>query len=88
MGFHQCWGYGSQNEQGLQTKSYWEGEESVCAWQPQSYHQAWLGIVNGGILATILDCHCTYTAIVDATRSFGDFHFARRTSDIQNTSDV
>ena len=30
MGFHQCWGCGSQNEQGLQTKSYWEGEESIC----------------------------------------------------------
>ena len=84
MGFHQCWGCGSQNEQGLQTKSYWEGEESVCTWQPQSYHQAWLGIVNGGILATILDCHCTCTAIADATRSLGNFHFARRTSDVQN----
>jgi len=68
MGFHQCWGCGSQNEQGLQTKSY----------------QAWLGIVNGGILATILDCHCTCTAIADATRSLGNFHFARRTSDVQN----
>ncbi len=56
MGFHQCWGCGSQNEQGLQTKSYWEGEESVC----------------------------TCTAIADATRSLGNFHFARRTSDVQN----
>ena len=84
MGFHQCWGCGSQNEQGLQTKSYWEGEESVCTWQPQSYHQAWLGIVNGGILATIRDGHCTCTAIADAMRSLGNFHFARRTSDVQN----
>jgi hypothetical protein len=71
MGFHQCWSCGSQNEQGLQTKSYWEGEESVCTWQPQSSHRAWLGIVNGGILATILDCHCTCTAIADATCSLG-----------------
>ena len=68
IGVHQCWGCGSQNEHGLQIKSYWEGDEGVCTWQPQSYHQAWPGIVNGGILAAIIDCHCTCTAIAAAYR--------------------
>ena len=69
MGVHHCWGCGSQNEQGLRIKSYWEGDESVCAWQPQSYHHAWPGMVNGGILAAIIDCHCTCTAIAAAYRA-------------------
>ena len=69
LGVHQCWGCGSQNEHGLQIKSYWEGDEGVCVWRPQPYHQAWPGIVNGGILATIIDCHCTCTAIAAAYRA-------------------
>src|SRR5262245_11403518 len=69
IGVHQCWGCGSQNAQGLQIKSYWEGDESVCAWQPQPYHQAWPGMVNGGILAAIIDCHCTCTGIAAAYRT-------------------
>jgi acyl-coenzyme A thioesterase PaaI-like protein len=69
VGVHHCWGCGSQNEQGLRIKSYWEGDESVCVWRPQPYHQAWPGMVNGGILAAIIDCHCTCTAIAAAYRA-------------------
>jgi len=69
VGFHHCWGCGSQNEHGLQIKSYWDGDEGVCTWQPQPYHQAWPGIVNGGILATIIDCHCASTAAAAAYRA-------------------
>jgi acyl-coenzyme A thioesterase PaaI-like protein len=53
----------------LQIKSYWDGDESVCVWRPQPYHQAWPGIVNGGILAVIIDCHCACTAIAAAYRA-------------------
>lgn len=69
MGVHHCWGCGSQNEHGLQIKSYWEGDEGVCTWRPQPYHLAWPGMVNGGILAAIIDCHCTCTAIAAAYRA-------------------
>lgn len=69
VGFQHCWGCGSQNEHGLQIKSYWEGDEGVCAWQPQPYHQAWPGIVNGGIIATIIDCHSACTATAAAYRA-------------------
>ena len=69
IGIHQCWGCGSQNEQGLQIKSFWDGDEGVCTWRPQPYHHAWPGIVNGGILAAIIDCHCTCTAIAAAYRA-------------------
>jgi len=69
VGVHRCWGCGSQNEHGLQIKSYWEGDEGVCVWRPQPYHHAWPGIVNGGILAAIIDCHCICTAIAAAYRA-------------------
>jgi acyl-coenzyme A thioesterase PaaI-like protein len=70
LGIHQCWGCGSRNEQGLQIKSYWEGEEGTCTWQPQPYHQAGAAsVVNGGILATIIDCHAVCTAMAAAYRA-------------------
>lgn len=69
VGFQHCWGCGSQNEHGLQIKSFWDGDEGVCTWQPQPYHQAWPGIVNGGILATLIDCHSACTALAAACRA-------------------
>jgi acyl-coenzyme A thioesterase PaaI-like protein len=69
VGFQHCWGCGSQNEHGLQIKSFWDGDEGVCIWQPQPYHQAWPGIVNGGILATLIDCHSACTATATACRA-------------------
>jgi hypothetical protein len=35
-----CWGWGTLNEHGLQIKSRWDGEESVCVWQSEDYHTA------------------------------------------------
>jgi acyl-coenzyme A thioesterase PaaI-like protein len=34
----------------------------VADWRPQPYHQAFAGIVNGGIIGTLLDCHGNWTA--------------------------
>ena len=33
-----CYGCGRLNEQGLQIKSTWDGEESVAHYQPRPYH--------------------------------------------------
>ena len=57
-----CWGCGRNNEHGLQIKSYWEGEEAICIWKPKEYHMAGGSIVCGGIISTIIDCHCLNTA--------------------------
>ncbi len=48
-----------------------EGDEAICIWQPQPYHIAAPGIVNGGILATLIDCHSAATACADAYRRAG-----------------
>lgn len=65
-----CWGCGSLNEQGLRIRSYWSGNEAVCTWKPKEYHSAGpQHILNGGIIATIIDCHCVCTAIAAAYRA-------------------
>ncbi len=57
-----CYGCGRLNEQGLQIKSYWDGEESVCKFQPRPSHIAIPGYVYGGLIASLIDCHATGTA--------------------------
>ena len=57
-----CWGCGKNNEHGLQLKSYWDDDEVVATFTPEEHHLAFPGILNGGIIATIIDCHCTGTA--------------------------
>ena len=61
-----CFGCGRENHQGLKISSYWEGEESVCIWESQEKYQGWRGILNGGILATLIDCHTMCTAMAAA----------------------
>lgn len=66
-----CWGCGRDNEEGLQIKSRWQGDESVCVWQPRAPYIVPPRHVNGGVIATIMDCHCVCTAVADAYRSEG-----------------
>ncbi len=56
-----CYGCGRLNPQGLQIKSYWDGEESVCRFQPSPQHTVLKGYVYGGLIASIIDCHGTGT---------------------------
>ena len=57
-----CYGCGRLNEHGHQIKSYWDGDESVCAFEPRPYHTAIPGYVYGGLIASLIDCHSTGTA--------------------------
>lgn len=63
-----CFGCGVLNPNGLQIKSYWEGNESVCKWMPEEKYHGWADLLNGGIMATLIDCHCMGTAMADAYR--------------------
>lgn len=64
-----CYGCGRLNEHGLRVKSYWDGEESVATFHPEPYHMAVPGYVYGGLLASIIDCHCTGTAAAAVYRA-------------------
>lgn len=66
-----CFGCGTANPDGLQIKSFWEGEEAVCYWDSQEKYHGWAGILNGGVLATLIDCHCMGTAMAAAYRAEG-----------------
>lgn len=66
-----CFGCGRLNEHGYKIKSYWQGEESICVFTPQSYHIAVPGFVYGGLIASLVDCHGTGTAAAAAYRSQG-----------------
>ncbi len=66
-----CYGCGRLNEHGLQIKSYWDGDESVCIFRPGPYHTAIPGYVYGGLIASLIDCHSTGTASAAAYRAQG-----------------
>ena len=57
-----CFGCGPANPQGLHVRSFVEGDECVAEWTPQPHHEAFPGILNGGIIGTLLDCHANWTA--------------------------
>jgi acyl-coenzyme A thioesterase PaaI-like protein len=66
-----CYGCGRLNELGLQIKSYWDGDETVCLFQPRPYHIAIPGYVYGGLIASLIDCHSTGSAAAAAYRAAG-----------------
>jgi len=67
-----CYGCGPQNPEGLHVKSYWDGDETVCTFQPRpSFMAGPRHVLNGGIIATLIDCHCVCTAVSAVYRSEG-----------------
>lgn len=62
-----CFGCGPSNPRGLQIKSYPKAagsdSEVVADWLPEPHHEAFGGVLNGGIIGTLLDCHSNWTAI-------------------------
>jgi acyl-coenzyme A thioesterase PaaI-like protein len=66
-----CYGCGRLNEHGLQIKSFWDGDETVCTYTPRDYHIAIPGYVYGGMIASLIDCHCTGTAAAAAYKAEG-----------------
>ena len=57
-----CFGCGPANEKGLRIKSFPEGDGCVAEFRPEPHHEAFPGVVNGGILGALLDCHMNWTA--------------------------
>ena len=66
-----CYGCGPANEQGLRIRSFEDGDELVCEWTPKAHHLAFPGMVNGGIIGSILDCHSNWTAAVHFLKKRG-----------------
>ena len=57
-----CFGCGPANERGLRIRSFARGSEVIATWRPESFHEAFPGVLSGGIIGTLLDCHSNWTA--------------------------
>ena len=57
-----CFGCGPANEKGLRIRSFPKGDEVVATWTAEPHHLAFEGVVNGGIIGALLDCHSNWTA--------------------------
>jgi acyl-coenzyme A thioesterase PaaI-like protein len=59
---NRCFGCGPANPKGLRLRSIPDGDVVRATWTPEPHHEAFEGIVNGGILGALLDCHGNWTA--------------------------
>lgn len=57
-----CFGCGPANEKGLRINSFPSDGKVIAEWKAEAHHQAFPGILNGGIIGALLDCHCNWTA--------------------------
>lgn len=70
--FAQCYGCGRLNEAGLRVRTIRDGDSWVCRFTPRPEQRAIKGIVYGGLVASLIDCHATGTAAGAATLHAGD----------------
>src|SRR3954454_24628246 len=64
-----CFGCGPANADGLQLKSLPDGEWGATAtFTPWPQHDNGLGYLNGGVIATLLDCHSAAAVLDEADR--------------------
>jgi acyl-coenzyme A thioesterase PaaI-like protein len=67
-----CYGCGRLNEKGMHIKSEWDGDEGVCRYTPDmSKTGGFPEFLYGGIIASLIDCHCAGTAAAAKEREEG-----------------
>jgi acyl-coenzyme A thioesterase PaaI-like protein len=72
-----CFGCGPANAKGLRIRSLPASDgtdEVVATWTPESHHEAFPGMLNGGIVGALLDCHMNWTAAYTLMRKAGLDH--------------
>src|SRR6266571_2288691 len=69
-----CWGCGPANSAGLHIRSFPKTGEVVAEWTPQPKYEAFPGVLNGGVIGTLLDCHCNWTAAYHLMKRAGADH--------------
>lgn len=61
-----CYGCGRNNSHGLHIRTLWNGTEGIFRFTPREYHTAFPGVVYGGLIASLIDCHSIGTAVAAA----------------------
>ena len=69
-----CFGCGPANEKGLRIRSFVQGDEVVAEWKAEPHHQAFPGMLNGGIIGALLDCHSNWAATYYLMKQSGADH--------------
>ena len=59
-----CFGCGPANDKGLRIRSMIDGEFYICDWNPEAQYDAFPGMLSGGIIGTLLDCHSNWSASI------------------------
>jgi acyl-coenzyme A thioesterase PaaI-like protein len=67
-----CFGCGAANPDGLHIRSFLRDGEVVAEWKPEKKYEAFEGVLNGGIIGTLLDCHCNWTAAYHLMKRAGE----------------
>ena len=61
-----CYGCGPANPLGMQIKSYYDGDATVCTYVPRPEQCAGpTQYLYGGTIASLIDCHCVCTSIAN-----------------------
>jgi len=68
-----CYGCGSAHPHGLHIKSHWDadGIHVVGTHLPGADFHGWPGLVYGGLIAMLVDCHSNWTAMAYHYRAEG-----------------
>jgi len=66
-----CFGCGPANERGLRIASHQADGELVADWRPEPHHEAFDGVLNGGIIGALLDCHSNWAAALHLMQAAG-----------------
>lgn len=69
---NRCFGCGPSNEKGLHVRSFPQGDEVKAVWTPSVHHEAFPGVLNGGIIGALLDCHSNWTAAWHLMKKSGE----------------
>ena len=69
-----CFGCGPANPKGLHIRSFAQGDEVVADFEPEQWQEAFTGMLNGGIIGTLLDCHLNWTATYAMMKRDGSDH--------------
>jgi acyl-coenzyme A thioesterase PaaI-like protein len=67
-----CFGCGPANPEGLHIRSFPKNGEVVAEWKPEKKYEAFPGVLNGGIIGALLDCHCNWTAAYHLMKESGE----------------
>ena len=59
-----CFGCGPANDKGLKIDSYRTNKGLELKFVPNEEHQAFPGMINGGIIGSLMDCHGNWAAAI------------------------